>query len=307
MDTVIETRGLTKRYGFGDAYALYDVDVSIRRGDIFGVVGDNGAGKTTLFKLLCGLAFPTSGEMRLFDAHAPRDLERQRARVGAIVEQPGFYPSLSVEKNLECCRIQKGVPGKDAVARVLETVGLASARNQRCSALSMGMKQRLGLAMALLGEPEVLILDEPASGLDPSGIVEMRTFLQQLNREKGITIVVSSHHLAELEQMATAYAFLKRGCLIEQVDARTLQERCADYVDIAVSDAPRFTALLEKELRHERYLVLLDGTVRIFDPQAGIEAYSGLAGRAGMDVYKLERRKTSLEQYYLDLKEKGAA
>ena len=124
MDTVIETRGLTKRYG-GDVCALYDADVSVRRGDIFGVVGDNGAGKTTLFKLLCGLAFPTEGEVRLFGAHEPRELERQRTRIGSIIESPGFYPGLSVEKNLECCRIRKGVPGKDAVARVLDTVGLA--------------------------------------------------------------------------------------------------------------------------------------------------------------------------------------
>lgn len=249
MDTVIETRGLTKRYG-GDVCALYDADVSVRRGDIFGVVGDNGAGKTTLFKLLCGLAFPTEGEVRLFGAHEPRELERQRTRIGSIIESPGFYPGLSVEKNLECCRIRKGVPGKDAVARVLDTVGLAYAKDRRCRTLSLGMKQRLGLAMALLGEPEVLILDEPTNGLDPSGIVEMRAFLQGLNRDKGITIVISSHHLAELEQMATTYAFLKRGCVVEQVSARTLQERCADYVDIAVSDAARFTALLEKELRH---------------------------------------------------------
>ena len=167
MDTVIETRGLTKRYG-GDVCALYDADVSVRRGDIFGVVGDNGAGKTTLFKLLCGLAFPTEGEVRLFGAHEPRELERQRTRIGSIIESPGFYPGLSVEKNLECCRIRKGVPGKDAVARVLDTVGLAYAKDRRCRTLSLGMKQRLGLAMALLGEPEVLILDEPTNGLDPA-------------------------------------------------------------------------------------------------------------------------------------------
>ncbi|MBX9035280.1 ABC transporter ATP-binding protein [Gordonibacter massiliensis (ex Traore et al. 2017)] len=307
MDTVIETKGLTKRYGRTDVYALRDVDVRVRRGDIFGVVGDNGAGKTTLFKLLCGLAFPTAGELRLFDAYAPHDLERQRARVGAIIEQPGFYPALSVEKNLECCRIQKGVPGKDAVERVLDVVGLAYAKRFRCRELSMGMKQRLGLAMALLGEPEVLILDEPTNGLDPSGIVEMRTFLQRLNREKGITVVVSSHHLAELEQLATVYAFLSRGRLVEQVSARALQERCADCIDIGVSDPAGFTVLLERELHHECYQVLPDGIVRIFDPSTGIEAYSGLASGAGMDIYKLERRKTSLEQYYLEMKEKGAA
>ena len=305
MDAVIETKGLTKRYGAFTA--LDDVGVTVRRGDVFGLVGDNGVGKSTLFKLLCGLAFPTQGELRLFGSHAPRDLERQRARVGAIIEQPGFYPALSVEKNLECCRIQKGVPGKDRVARVLDVVGLTYAKGFRCRELSMGMKQRLGLAMALMGEPEVLILDEPTSGLDPSGIVEMRTFLQQLNREKGITIVVSSHHLAELEQLATVYAFLSRGRLVEQVSARTLQTRCADCIDIGVSDPARYTVLLERELRHERYQVLPDGTVRIFDPQASVEAYSALASAQGLGVCKLERRKMSLEQYYLEMKKKGAA
>ena len=219
MENVIETRGLTKRYG--SFAALDDVGVTVRRGEVFGLVGDNGAGKSTLFKLLCGLAF----------------LERQRARIGCIIEQPGFYPHLSVERNLECCRIQKGVPGKNATDRMLEEVGLAYARDHTCKDLSMGMKQRLGLAMALIGEPEVLILDEPASGLDPSGIVEMRTLLQRLNREKGITVVLSSHHLAELEQMATVYAFLSHGRLLEQVGAEELRERCADRIEIAVSDA----------------------------------------------------------------------
>ena len=190
MDAVIETRGLTKRYG-GFA-ALDDVSISVRRGEIFGLVGDNGAGKSTLFKLLCGLAFPTEGEMRLFGAHERGEVERQRARIGCIIESPGFYPQLSIEKNLECCRIQKGVPGKDAVARLLDAVELGHAKSRRCKDLSMGMKQRLGLAMALMGEPEVLILDEPVNGLDPSGIVEMRTFLQQLNRE-GNTIVLITH------------------------------------------------------------------------------------------------------------------
>lgn len=303
MDTVIETRGLTKRYG-GDVCALYDADVSVRRGDIFGVVGDNGAGKTTLFKLLCGLAFPTEGEVRLFGAHEPRELERQRTRIGSIIESPGFYPGLSVEKNLECCRIRKGVPGKDAVARVLDTVGLAYAKDRRCRTLSLGMKQRLGLAMALLGEPEVLILDEPTNGLDPSGIVEMRALLLRLNREKGITVVVSSHHLAELEQMATVYAFLSHGRLLEQVGAEELRERCADRIEIAVSDAARYTVLLERELGCTTYQVLGDGTVSIANPRPDIEAYSSLASAHGLAILKLERRRLSLEQYYLDMRDK---
>ncbi len=209
MDVVIETRGLAKRYG--DVTALDDVNLTVRRGDVFGLVGDNGAGKSTLFKLLCGLAFPRKASCGCSTRTTGASLERRRSRMGAIIEQPGFYPNLSVEKNLECCRIQKGVPGKDAVPKLLDTVGLASAKNRPCKHLSMGMKQRLGLAMALMGEPEVLVLDEPASGLDPSGIVEMRTLLQQINREKGITIVLSSHHLAELEQLATPVRVLAPG------------------------------------------------------------------------------------------------
>ena len=302
MDVVIETRGLAKRYG--DVTALDDVNLTVRRGDVFGLVGDNGAGKSTLFKLLCGLAFPTEGELRLFDAHDRRGLERRRSRMGAIIEQPGFYPNLSVEKNLECCRIQKGVPGKDAVPKLLDTVGLASVKNRPCKHLSMGMKQRLGLAMALMGEPEVLVLDEPTSGLDPSGIVEMRALLLRLNREKGITVVVSSHHLAELEQMATVYAFLSHGRLLEQVGAEELRERCADRIEIAVSDAARYTVLLERELGCTNYQVLCDGTVSIANPRLGIEAYSNLASAHGLDILKLERRPLSLEQYYLDMKDK---
>lgn len=305
MDTVIETRGLAKRYG-GFA-ALDDVSISVRRGEIFGVVGDNGAGKSTLFKLLSGLAFPTAGEVRLFDAHGQTALERQRARIGSMIEQPGFYPSLSVEKNLECCRIQKGVPGADKVGALLETVELEHARKRRAKDLSMGMKQRLGLAMALIGEPEVLVLDEPTSGLDPSGIVEMRDLLQRLNRERGVTVVLSSHHLAELEQVATEYAFLRRGRLMEQVSAEVLRARCADCIDIAVSDPARYVVLLEQELHHARYQVLPDGAVRVLDPQLDIEAYSGLASAHGLGIVKLERRRMSLEQYYFDLKEKGAA
>lgn len=305
MDTVIETRGLTKRYG--SFAALDDVDISVQRGDLFGLVGDNGAGKSTLFKLLCGLAFPSEGEVRLFNAHAPRDLERQRTRIGCIIEQPGFYPHLSVEKNLECTRLQKGVPGTNVVGHLLETVQLAYAKDRPCKNLSMGMKQRLGLAMALIGEPEVLILDEPTNGLDPSGIVEMRSLLQQLNREKGITIIVSSHHLAELEQMATTYAFLTHGKLMEQVSAERLRERCADRINIAVSDAARYTALLEKELGCVRYQVLHDGTVSIMNPHLGMEAYSALASTHGLTILKLERHRMSLEQYYLDVLEQGVA
>lgn len=212
-----------------------------------------------------------------------------------------------MEKNLECCRIRKGVPGAGRTDALLETVGLAQAAKRRAKDLSVGMRQRLGLAMALMGEPEALVLDEPTSGLDPSGIAEVRALLARLNRERGVTVVVSSHHLAELEHVATEYAFLRRGRLIEQVSAETLRARCADCIDIAVSDPARYAVLLEGECASERYQVLPDGAVRILDPRLPIEAYSGLASAHGLDIFRLERRQTTLEQYYFGLKEKGDA
>lgn len=301
---VIETHRLVKT--FGGRAAVDQFDMHVNQGDVYGFVGRNGAGKTTVMRMLAGLAAADGGEVRVFGTD-PKEAGTSR-RIGALIEAPGLYGSMTAYDNMMLKALALGlVDPKDKVRNLLAFTGLSGVGSKKTRHFSMGMKQRLGLAMALLGEPEVLILDEPTNGLDPSGIVEMRTFLQRLNREKGITVVVSSHHLAELEQLATVYAFLSRGRLVEQVSARALQERCADCIDIGVSDPAGFTVLLERELRHERYQVLPDGIVRIFDPSTGIETYSGLASGAGMDIYKLERRKTSLEQYYLEMKDKGAA
>lgn len=305
MEAVIETRRITKR--FGNFAALNNVDVAVNRGDIYGLIGDNGAGKSTLFKLITGLLFSTEGELRLFGEYAPQSLETVRKRTGALVEAPGFYPNLSVETNLEYYRIQKGVPGKDAVAKVLDLVDLSYAKKKSAKSLSMGMKQRMGLAIALLGEPELLILDEPINGLDPSGIIEMRNLLLKLNREKGITIVLSSHNLPELEQLATVYSFLNRGVLLEEIGVEELKDRCSNYIDIEISDTERYAALLEKQLEHQHYQVLPGKTIRVIDPERPIEDFSKLAREQNMEIYSLNRWRMSLEQYYINLKERGAA
>ena len=232
-------------------------------------------------------------------------MEEQRKRTGVVIEAPGFYPQISVEKNLEYYRILKGVPGRRAVDEVLELVGLADKRKKRCRDLSLGMKQRLGLAIALIGEPELLILDEPINGLDPSGIIEIRNLMQKLNREKNITIILSSHILSELEQLATVYGFLTDGKLAEQVTAEEIKEKCSDYIEISVSDPERYTAVLEKKFHTERYKVLPDKTIHIMDPMMDIGAYSRLAGEYHMDISKLERRQVTLEEYYMDLKNGG--
>ena len=186
-ERVIETTQITKTYG--KVLALDHVDICVKRGDIYGLIGDNGAGKSTLLKLLAGHSAASTGEIRLFGEQGEKELQRARRRSGVMIEQPGFFGNLTVENNMEYYRIQKGVPGKEKVEEMLRMTGIWEKRKCRCKTLSMGMKQRLGLAMAMLGEPELLILDEPINGLDPSGIVEFRQLLKRLNEEKKITVI----------------------------------------------------------------------------------------------------------------------
>lgn len=300
---VIEARSVVKKYG--DATALKDVDITVKRGDIYGLIGDNGAGKTTFLKLLTGQIHLSGGEFKLFGEYTERGLEENRKRCGAIVESPGFYPKLSVEKNLEYYRIQRGIPGKEKVEEVLKTVGLWEKRKKKGASLSMGMKQRLGLGIALLGEPELLILDEPINGLDPSGIIEMRNLLLKLNHEKNITIIISSHILSELEQMATIYGILSQGWLLQEITAEELHEQCAVYLDIAVTEPEHYAALLEKSWKEICYKVMPDASIRIKNPQMAAAAYSSLAAEHGIGVLRLEQKQMMLEEYYMNLKERG--
>lgn len=297
---IIETNQITKAYG--PVLALNRVSVHVRPGEIYGLIGDNGAGKTTLLKALCGHIWPTSGEVRLFGRQGEKELTQCRRHVGAMIEAPGFFPYLTVEKNLEYYRILKGVPGKDRVAKTLELVGLWEKRRQKCGQLSMGMKQRLGLAIAMIGEPRVLLLDEPINGLDPSGMLAFRTILHRLNQEKNITILLSSHILPELQQTATAFGFLSGGRLIEEISARALAEKCADYLEISVSDTETFAALLGRHFPDESCRILPDRVIQIFNPKQEALIYSRLAAEHGIFVTGMTRRQHSLEDYYLRLK-----
>lgn len=300
---VAETKNLTKYYH--DTCALNQMNLSIKRGDIYGLVGDNGAGKSTFLKLLAGQIYPTSGELSLFGQHMPKELMQARSRMGVLVETPGFYPQLTIEQNIEYCRIQKGIPGRDSVEEALKTTGLLHIRKKRCKGLSLGMKQRLGLAIALLGVPEFLLLDEPINGLDPSGILEMRNLLLRLNEEKNITILISSHILSELEQIATVYGFLKNGYLLQQISAEQLHEKCSDYVEILVSDPEQYAVLLEHKLHHMNYQILPDRKIHILNAAETIDTYSRLASDAGLQIMKLTRYRQSLEDYYMSLKNGG--
>lgn len=300
---IVEAGKLTKRYG--TFTALNKVDISVKRGEIYGLIGDNGAGKTTFLKLLSGHIFPSEGELKLFGSHLPKDVEVQRKRTGAVIENAGFYPQMTIEGNLEYYRIQKGIPGREIIPKTLEMVGLLGFRKKRCKELSMGMNQRLGIAIALIGEPELLILDEPVNGLDPSGMIELRHLLHKLNKEKNITIILSSHILSELEQLATVYGFLKEGSVMEQITLNRLREKCDDYIEIAVSNPEKYTVLLEKNLPNQIYQVLPDNMIHIIRPKERIDSYSKLASENQIGISKLEMRKVTLEEYYMNLKSGG--
>lgn len=302
-ECIIRADGLTKKYG--SFTALNKVDIQVKRGDIYGLVGDNGAGKTTFLKLVTGQIFPDGGELTLFGEHLPAQMEKNRKRTGAIIEAPGFYPQLTIGQNMEYYRRQKGIPGKATVDEILELTGLADKKGKSASHLSMGMKQRLGLAIAMIGEPELLILDEPINGLDPSGIIEIRNLFLRLNEEKNITIILSSHILPELEQLATVYGFLNKGCLVEQISAESLKERCNSFVEIQVDDAERYAVLLDKLPGEVKYQVLPDNNIRIYQGEEDSIVYSRLASENNIGIYKLEQHQLTLEQYYMNTKKRG--
>lgn len=300
-NVIIQTHQLTKQYG--QFTALDHVDLAIPRGSIYGLVGNNGAGKTTLLKIILGQISPTSGSFTLWEAEDEAAYRKNRRRCGAIIEAPAFYPKLTAAQNLEYYRIQRGIPGREKVGEMLELVGLADAAGKKFRQMSLGMKQRLGLALALMGEPELLLLDEPINGLDPAGIIEIRNLLLKLNREKHMTILISSHILPELENMATDYGFLSRGKLIQQISARQLHELCGTYLEIRVVEPERYAALLEKQLHRADYKVLADGSIRIPGQAGDVAVYSRLAAEQQIDLLALEHREMQLEDYYMHLVE----
>ena len=201
---ICETKNLSKKYK--DFYALKNVNLTIPKGEIYGLVGENGAGKTTLIRLLTGLNFKSEGEIILF-GHQD-NLQHERSKIGCTIEMPALYKDMTASQNLEVQRIQRGIPNKKCITDTLELIGLSNAGKKRVANFSLGMKQRLALGVALLGEPEFLILDEPVNGLDPTGIIELRELLKKLVKEREVTILISSHILSELHQLATCYGFL---------------------------------------------------------------------------------------------------
>ena len=293
---VIQTMGLSKRYK--DRWAVDRLDLRVEQGDVYGFIGRNGAGKSTTLKLLCGLARPTQGEALVFGKPIRDPVARRR--VGALIEQPGLYPDLSGRENLRLYAALLGLDRPERqVDQILETVGLSPKEKKQVRHYSMGMKQRLGVALALLGGPDLLLLDEPINGLDPEGIREMRELLLRLNRERGLTILVSSHILGELGKIATRYGIIQEGRMVEQVTASELEQKCTDYLHLRTDQPQKAAALLERELRVARWEMRPEGEIRIYEA-VDTKAAGQVLAQAGIAVEEMGLHRQDLESYFLE-------
>ena len=298
-ENILVTRGLTKRYGA--ALAVDHADITLPKGEIYGLVGRNGAGKTTIIRMVASQTVPTSGEVELFGATGERDLEKARSRTGAMVEIPSFYPYLTARENLEYYRRQRGIAGARVVEDALEQVGLTDTGKKKFKTFSLGMKQRLGLALALMNRPELLLLDEPINRLDPEGIVEFRNLLLELNRQYQTTILISSHILSELQNLATCYGFIDKGRMLEQLTAVQLAEKCRDCLELRVDDAPRAAAMLERELGLRDFEILPGGAIRLYEGLSEPQKVTRLLVEQGIALSGMEHRGANLEDYFLSL------
>ena len=262
MDYIIETENLTKRYG--TATVVDKVNLHVPKGKIYGLLGRNGAGKTTAMKMMLQLAFPTEGTVRLFGTNYKENIHTLYSKVGSIIETPGFYSNLTGYENLQILAKLRGGVSKSGVEKALEVVGLHKEKRKVFSDYSLGMKQRLGIAAAIMHEPELLILDEPINGLDPIGIVEIRSFLSELSHNHGITIFISSHVLSEIEQIADIIGVMHEGHLVEEVNISELHKRNRKYIQFDLSDSEIAGKILENHY-HMTDFTVQDGTVRIYD------------------------------------------
>ena len=294
--SVIQTTGLSKRYR--DKWAVDHLDLRVEQGDIYGFIGQNGAGKSTTLKLLCGLARPTQGDALIFGKPVRDSVARRR--VGALIEQPGLYPDLSGRENLRLYAALLGLDSPERqVKEILETVGLAPGEKKPVRHYSMGMKQRLGVGLALLGGPDLLLLDEPINGLDPEGIREMRELLLRLNRERGLTILVSSHILGELSKIATRYGIIQQGRMVEQITAGELAQKCTDYLHLRAEQPQKAAALLERALHLTRWEMRPEGEIRIHEMVDG-KAVGRVLAEAGISVEEMGLHRQDLEEYFLE-------
>ena len=315
MQYVLETNNLEKRYK--DFKAISHLNIHVEKGAIYGLIGKNGAGKTTLIRLVCGLQSPTSGTYSIYGIeNTSKEILETRKRMGAIIESPSIYLDMTARENMEEQYLVLGVPSYknsasndshnshgssiyyDSIDELLNFVGLENTGKKKAKNFSLGMKQRLGIAIALAGNPDFLMLDEPINGLDPQGIVEIRELILKLNKEKMITVLISSHYLDELSKIATHYGFMDNGQIIKEISSEELNKLCNKRIEIKVSDEKECVKHLEEE--HISYEVVGKNIIHIFENINISKLSLGLAKR-NCEIKEIHEKDESLENYYINL------
>lgn len=295
-DLMIETKKLTKIYG--EQTAVNSVNLHVKPGRIYGLLGRNGAGKTTIMKMILGLTPITSGEVDVFGQNIKGHEKRIYPRIGAIIETPGFYPNLTGTENLEIFAKLRGTPQPNAVKNALEVVGLPYKDKKLFSKYSLGMKQRLGIANAILHDPELLILDEPTNGLDPIGIAEVRNFIKNLSVERGKTILISSHILSEISLLADDIGIIDHGILLEESSMEELEKKNRKYIQLQVSDIPKASLILERQFHVTDYAVQDEHNLRLYDTALDMAAINKALVVQDVAVISSQICNDTLEDYF---------
>lgn len=298
-EVVLKTNNLTKQYNKN--VVLDNVNITIKKGDIYGLIGRNGAGKTTLMKIITTLASPTSGTFELFNTCSENDeLFDNKKRVGSLIEYPAFYPNLSAYDNLKYYTIQRDIVDKNQINKVLELLNLTGTGKKKVKTFSLGMKQRLGIALAILNSPDFVILDEPINGLDPIDISELRDTFKKLS-DNGITLLISSHILSELYLLANEFGFLENGKLIKELSKEELDLECSKCLVIKTDDSKKVSVLLEKELNTNNYKVINNEEIRVYDYTDDSDKVSDVLVNNKIKIKRFYESGISLEEYFKEI------
>ena len=295
METVLKTVGLSKKYG--SRYVVRGVNMKINKGDIYGFIGKNGAGKTTFMRVILGLSEPTEGSFELFGGISREEAGR---KTGALIEAPGIYPNCTAKENMKRFALLKGADA-NSIDGILEFVGLGDVGNKKAGKFSLGMKQRLGIAVALLGDPEFLVLDEPVNGLDPTGIFEVRELLQRLNKDDGVTILISSHLLAELQKLATCYGVIEGGKLVKEMRQSDLEELCRPYIKVVVDDLKIALNVVVENYHAHDFEILPYNTLALYDLSKDIPQVAKMFSDANVTVLSINSCQGDLESTFISL------
>ncbi|MCI8486756.1 MAG: ATP-binding cassette domain-containing protein [Clostridia bacterium] len=301
-EIILKTNNLTKKYK--EFIALDNVNLSISKGDIYGLIGRNGAGKTTLMKIITTLSNKTSGEFELF-GKKDNNLTETKRRIGCLIENPAFFPNLSAVNNLRYYAIQKGIVDKKQIDEVIDLVGLSEAKNKKFKTYSLGMKQRLGIAFAILDNPDFIILDEPINGLDPIGISELRDLFKKLNLERNITILISSHILNELYQVSNKFCIIEKGKIIKEITKEQLDEECSKCIVIKTKEASKVAVILEEQLKTKNYKIIDDTEIRLYDYLENSSKVNKTLIKNDIDIISLYETGITLEDYFKTIIKEG--